>query len=127
MQARNHIGMRAGPLLTNISYSVADTGYWRAAAIISAAAFIIMLLAAQLGKGAKLEKGVEVAFSRARQLLHEADKENRGVRPLPLSLAKVTYISDLRELIETAGSPISDGSGGREGEKRGERYATADC
>jgi len=119
--------MRAGPLLTNISYSVANTGYWRAAVIIGAAAFVIMLLGAQLAKGAKLEKGVEVAFSRARQLLHEADKENRGVRPLPLSLAKVAYITDLREVIETAGSPISGDQGGREGEKRGERYKTADC
>ena len=92
MHAKSHIGMRAGPLLTNIGYSVADTGYWRIAIIIIAAAFLIMLLAAQSGEGAKLERGAELAFARARQLLHEADTENRKVRPLPLSLAKVLYL-----------------------------------
>jgi len=47
MQAKNNIGMRAGPLLTNIGFSVADTGYWKAAVIISAAAFIIMMAVRQ--------------------------------------------------------------------------------
>lgn len=84
--------MRAAPLLTNIGYSVADTGYWRIAIIIIAAAFLIMLLAARSGEGAKLEKGAELAFARARQLLREADTENRNVRPLPLSLSKVLYL-----------------------------------
>lgn len=88
MHAKSHIGMRAGPLLTNVGYSVAETGYWRVAIMIIAAAFLIMLLAAPSGKGAKLEKGAELAFAQARQLLHEADKENRNVRPVPLSLAK---------------------------------------
>ena len=92
MHAKSHIGMRAGPLLTNIGYSVADTGYWRIAIVIIAAAFLITLLAAQSGEGAKLEKGAELAFARARQLLHEADTENRNVRPLPLSLAKLVYL-----------------------------------
>lgn len=61
--------------------------------IIIAAAFLVMLLAAQWREGAKLEKGAEIAFTRARQLLHEADTENRNVRPLPLSLGKVVYLS----------------------------------
>ena len=93
MHARSHTEMRAGPLLTNIGYSVADTGYWSIAIIIITAAFLVMLLAAQSGAGAKLEKGAELAFARARQLLHQADTENRNVRPLPLSLATVVYRS----------------------------------
>jgi hypothetical protein len=93
MHPKSHIGIRAGPLLTNIGYSVADTGYWSVAIIIIAGAFLIMLLAAESGAGAKLEKGAEFAFARARQLLHEADTENRNVRPLPLSLATVVYRS----------------------------------
>jgi len=125
MQAKNHIGMRAGPLLTNIGFSVAETGYWKAAVVISAAAFMIMMLVTQFGRGAKLEKRVEVAFSRARQLLHEADRENRNVRPSPLSLAKVLYMPDTRELNERIGSSLSAGRTAKEGEKQGERYATA--
>lgn len=81
--------MRANPVLTNTGYSLADTGsYLKTAIIVVAAAFIMLVLIMQFGKADRLEKGAEVAFSRARQLLHEADKENRNVRPLPLSLAK---------------------------------------
>src|ERR1700740_2316870 len=109
MEPRSHIATRAAPVLTNIACSVGDTGYWRVAIIISTAAFLIMLLVTQLGKGAKLEKGVEVAFSRARQLLHEADKENRNVRPLPLSLAKVIYFPDVGKPHDGVGSPIPNG------------------
>jgi hypothetical protein len=57
--------------------------------MIIAALFLAVLLITQFGRAVKFGKGVEVAFSRARQLLHDADKENRNVRPLPLSLAKV--------------------------------------
>jgi hypothetical protein len=109
METRSHIAERAAPVLTNIACSVGNTGYWRAALIISTAAFLIMALATQLGKGAQLEKGVEVAFSRARQLLHEADKENRNVRPLPLSLAKVLYIPDTGQSHDNVGSPVPHG------------------
>jgi hypothetical protein len=89
MQAKGDIGMRAGPLLTDPGYFFAGTGYWKAAIMILTAVFLMILLITQLGKAARLEKGAEVAFSRARQLLHEADRENRNVRPLPLSLAMV--------------------------------------
>jgi len=95
MEAKSHIGMRADPLLTDIGYSLADTGHWKAAMIIIATAFLIMLLITQFGNRARLEKGVEVAFSHAWQLLHEADKENRDVRPLPLSLAAIEIHREL--------------------------------
>jgi hypothetical protein len=89
MQAKSHIGIRANALLTDTGYSLAGIGYWKGVIIILAAAFLILLLITQFGKANRLEKGAEVAFSRARQLLHEADKENRNVRPLPLSLAQI--------------------------------------
>jgi hypothetical protein len=47
------------------------------------------LLITEHGKAAKFEKGAEMAFQRAEQLLHEAERENRDVRPLPLSTARV--------------------------------------
>jgi hypothetical protein len=89
MQAKSYIGMRAGPLLTDPGYFLAGTGSWKAAIMILAAVFLTILLITQLGKAARFEKGAEVAFLRARQLLNEADKENRNVRPLPLSPAMV--------------------------------------
>lgn len=92
VQAKSHIGMRAGLLVTDTGCFFADTGYWRAALIIIAAVFLIMLLITHLGKAARLGRGAEVAFSRALQLLHEADNANRNVRPLPLSLAKVQVL-----------------------------------
>jgi len=88
MQAKSHIGLRAGPLELHTGYFLADTGYWKAAIMIIAAAFLMMLLMTQFGRAARLEKGAEVAFSRAWQLLHDAERENRNVRPLPLSLAR---------------------------------------
>jgi hypothetical protein len=63
--------------------------------MIIAALFLSILLITQFSRAVKIGKGVEVAFSRARQLLHEADKENRNVRPLPLSLAKVKPVCRL--------------------------------
>jgi hypothetical protein len=89
MHSKTLATTRASPLSTNSGYFFACTGYWKAAIMIIAALFLTILLITQFGRAVKLGKGVEVAFSRARQLLHEADKENRNVRPLPLSLAKV--------------------------------------
>lgn len=89
MQAKSYVGMRAGPLLTDPGCVLASSGYWKAAIMILAAVFLMILFITQFGKAARLEKGAEVALSRARQLLHEADKENRNVRPLPLSPAMV--------------------------------------
>jgi hypothetical protein len=88
MQARSHIGIRAA-FPTETGYSLAAAGYWKSAIIVIAAAVSIMLLIMQPGKAARVERGVEVAFTRAWQLLHEADKENRNVRPLPLSVAAI--------------------------------------
>jgi hypothetical protein len=89
MQAKSHIGTRAGPFLTDTGYFFADNGYWKAAIIIIGVVFLMMLLITQFGKAASLGRGAEVAFSRALQLLHEADNANRNVRPLPLSLVEV--------------------------------------
>jgi hypothetical protein len=88
MEAKSQIRVRAGLLQIHPGYLLADTGYWKAAVMIIAAIFLVMLLITQLGKTARFEKGAEVTFSRAWQLLKEANKENRNVRPLPLSLAK---------------------------------------
>jgi len=88
MQAKSHIGLRAGSLELHTGYFLADTGYWKAAITIIAAAFLMLLLITQFGKATRVERGAEVALSRAWQLLHEADRENRNVRPLPLSLAR---------------------------------------
>jgi hypothetical protein len=104
MNAKSNIEMRAGPFLTGVGYSLADTGYWRVAVIIIAAACVIMFLVTQFGRGVRLEKGAETAFSRAQHLLHEADKENRNVRPSPLSLARAMYIPGTGELGERIGS-----------------------
>jgi hypothetical protein len=57
--------------------------------MILVALSLTTLLLRQLGTAARFEKGAEVAVSRARQLVHEADKQNRNVRPLPLSIAMV--------------------------------------
>lgn len=81
---------RAYPLVTASSGSRAYTGYRTAAIVIIAALCLTILLIAQFGRAVKFGNEVDVAFARARQLLHEADKENHRVRPLPLSLAKVT-------------------------------------
>jgi hypothetical protein len=94
MQAKSHIEMRAGPLLTDTGYSLAEIG-WRKAIIIIAAAVLVMLLIMQLGKAGNVEKRAELAFSRAWHLLQEADKENRGIRPMPLSLVKIEFERNL--------------------------------
>jgi hypothetical protein len=95
MQAKSHIKMRVGLLLTDPGYFLARTGYRKAAIMIIAVVFLMILVITQFGKAAKIEKGAEVAFSRARQLLHEADKENRNLRPLPLSVAQVEPLGRL--------------------------------
>jgi hypothetical protein len=66
----------------------ADTGGYRKVAIILlvTGALVLMLLTL-VGKAARIEAGAQLAVSRACELLHEADKENRKVRPVPLSLA----------------------------------------
>jgi hypothetical protein len=84
MQAKSYVGVRAGPLLTDTGPFLAVSGYWKAAIMIIV---LMILLITNLGKAGRFETGAEVAFSRARQLLHQADQENRNVRPLPLSLA----------------------------------------
>jgi len=87
--------MRAGPPLADTGCFLAGMNYWKGAIMIVAAFFLTILLITQFGKAAELEKGAEVAFSRARQLLHEADKENRNVHPLPLSLAMANPLGRL--------------------------------
>ena len=88
MMLKTDIGARAGPLLYS-GDSIAELRYWKTAITTISAVIISILLLTQFGRAARIEREVEVAFSHARQLLHEADKENRKVRPLPLSLAKV--------------------------------------
>ncbi len=83
---------RAYPLSTNSGYFLGCPACRKAAIIVIAALFLTILLITRFGRVVQLGKGVEVAFSRAQQLLHEADKENRNVRPLPLSLAKVKAV-----------------------------------
>ena len=63
--------------------------------MIVAAVLLITLLITQFGKATRIEKGAELAFSRACQLLHEAEKENRDVRPMPLSLAQIKVLCQL--------------------------------
>jgi len=84
--------MRAGPLLTEPGYVLAHAGYGKATIMVIVAVFLITLLITQFGEAARLEKGAELAFSRACQLLHEADQENRKVRPMPLSLAQTKVL-----------------------------------
>jgi hypothetical protein len=74
------------PIVTG--YSQASPAHWKPA-IIMIAALLIMLLIMQLGQPGRLGRTASLAFSAARQLLHEADQENRSVRPLPLSLANL--------------------------------------
>jgi hypothetical protein len=78
--------VKAGPL-TGTAYSPAVVGYRKAVTLIIAGALILVLLIMQLGKAGRIEQRAEIAFARAKQLLHEADKENRNIRPFPLSLA----------------------------------------
>ena len=92
MQAKSHIGLRASDFLTDAGNFLADTGYWRAAIVIVAAAFLLTVLIAQFRNIAGIERGAEAAVARARQLLHEADHENRNVRPLPVSLASADVL-----------------------------------
>jgi hypothetical protein len=88
MLIQDHMDARAGPFVTYKAHSLMSSNHWKAVTVITAAVLSTALFM-HSGKAAQLENGVEVAFSQARQLLHEADKENRDVRPLPLSLGKV--------------------------------------
>ncbi len=93
MLAKSQIGMRATSLQTNIGYSIFETSLWKTALIIVAAACLAISLMTQFGQATRLERGAEIALSRAWQLLHEADGENRKVRPLPLSVAGLQVIN----------------------------------
>jgi hypothetical protein len=55
--------------------------------MLLAAAALLIILFTQFGKAARIEAGAQLAVSRACELLHEAETENRRVRPVPLSLA----------------------------------------
>jgi hypothetical protein len=88
MLAKVYTAGTASPLLANAGHSIIGAGRWKTTLIAVIAAILASLLIAQFGQGARLEKGAEIALSRARELLHEADQENRRVRPLPLSLSK---------------------------------------
>jgi hypothetical protein len=88
MQVNDQIEARAGPFVTFRGHSVASFNHWKIIMVATAILLSIALLM-HSGRAAELENGVEVAFSQARQLLHEADKENRDIRPLPLSFGKV--------------------------------------
>jgi hypothetical protein len=94
MPAKGHLEMTANPLVTDAGYSI-DAAHWRTAIVLIIALFLGILLVTQLGKAVRLEKGAEIALSRARQLLHDAEKENRNVRPLPLSLAELQLYAKL--------------------------------
>jgi hypothetical protein len=67
---------------------------WKGALVVAAVALTMASFFAQhSGTAIKVEQGAEVAYSKARHLLHDADAENRRVRPLPLSLAAQTRAS----------------------------------
>ncbi|HJU12308.1 MAG TPA: hypothetical protein VJ728_15600 [Candidatus Binataceae bacterium] len=81
------------PLVAEHCYSVVGTRRWKAAMAVIAAAFVVVLLITHPGKAAQAEHGAELAVSHAWHLLHEAERENRNVRPLPLSLANTGFHS----------------------------------
>jgi hypothetical protein len=85
MQAQSRADAMAAPLITDTRHFLAGACYWKAAIMTIALVILAILLITEPGKAARFKSGAELAFSRARQLLHEADKENRNVRPLPLS------------------------------------------
>ena len=87
METNSRIAVRATSILTDTGYFLADTGYWKVAIVTIAAAFLVMLLFTHGGSVVSVGKGAVVAFSKARQLLHDADRENRNLRPVPFSLA----------------------------------------
>ncbi|MBV8772505.1 MAG: hypothetical protein JO166_09275 [Deltaproteobacteria bacterium] len=93
--AKGPIQMAASPVLANPGSSVVDASHWRTAIILIVALLLSILLITQFGKAVGLGNGAEVVFSRARQLLHDAEWENRNVRPLPLSLAEIQLYSKL--------------------------------
>jgi hypothetical protein len=88
MLAKTQTQIKASPLLADAGYSIADPGHWKTGVVFIVALFLSLLLITQSGYVSRLKNGADIAFSRARQLLHEADDANRKVRPLPLSLAE---------------------------------------
>jgi hypothetical protein len=62
--------------------------------MIIAVLFLTILLVTQFGRAVKVGTEVDVAFARARALLHEAYKENHHMRP-PLSLVEVMPVRRL--------------------------------
>jgi hypothetical protein len=87
VQAKSQIGISAWPFLTDGGSLLPDTRSLKTAIIVLASLLVMVVLLMQFGEAARVEKGAEVAFSRACQLLRQADRENRNVRPLPLSVA----------------------------------------
>jgi hypothetical protein len=55
--------------------------------MLIAVAALLIILFTQVGKAGRIEAGAQLAVSQACELLHEADKANRSIRPVPLSLA----------------------------------------
>ena len=94
MVAKSHIAMRASPFLKDAGSSITENSYWKTA-VTAIAVFLAILLVAQLARITPLEKGAEIAFFRARELLHDAEKENRNVRPVPLSQALTQFRGSL--------------------------------
>jgi hypothetical protein len=92
MLAKTHTDMGRGLFPAEFGYVRDISRNWMTAIII-AVAFIVMFLIMQSGKVDRVERGVQLSFSRAWHLLHEADKENRKVRPMPLSLASSAVAS----------------------------------
>jgi hypothetical protein len=90
MQSSIRIMMRASSALADAGYYLADTGFWRIAIIMIAAAFTVVLLFAHAGRVASVGRDAVVAFSKARQLLHDADRENHKL-PVPLSLTNTDF------------------------------------
>jgi hypothetical protein len=67
---------------------------WKGAFITAGAVFMALIMTMLFayyfgGAAATIERDAQVAYSKAQQLLRDAEAENRKVRPLPLSfLAK---------------------------------------
>jgi hypothetical protein len=87
METQTRIAVRASSLLPHNGYLLADSSYRRAAIMLLAAAGLLIFVWTQMGNAGRIKAGAQLAVSRACELLHEADKANRSVRPVPLSLA----------------------------------------
>ena len=111
VHAMSRIDTRAGRFPTETGHFLVRPGYRKAAIIVITTVFLITMFITQFGRAVRFEKEAEVAFSQARQLLHEADKENRKVRPLPLSLVQdqimCTGVQTDRQEMEASVIPLS--------------------